>query len=55
MTTPIDVEPVQEAPTFSALPQRHDEEERATITFQEINERRSRVENSELLQQLRGL
>ncbi len=55
MTTPNDVGPVQEAVTFSGAPGQREDEKRPTSSFQEINARRARVENSELLQQLRGL
>ena len=57
MTTPSDVVPAPESLTFSGRPRRAG----ATTTpdplslAQEINERRARVENAELLQNLRGL
>jgi hypothetical protein len=55
MTTPHDVVPVPESPAFSASPPRIEEETGTESLFQEINARRARVENSELLQHLRGL
>jgi len=45
--------PVQESLAYPSTP--HDEDIGASSSFQEINERRARVENSELLQHLRGL
>jgi hypothetical protein len=56
MTTPQDVVPVSESLTFSSLSssERRAEADPATLA-QEINERRARVENAELLQHLRGL
>jgi hypothetical protein len=53
MTTPHDVVPVQESLAYP--PQALDEDLASASPFQEINERRARVENAELLQQLRGL
>lgn len=53
MTTPSDVVPVQEALALPPLPL--DEDLGPVSLFQEINERRARVENAELLQHLRGL
>lgn len=56
MTTPNDVVPVQETLTFSkGAAARRDEDRDLASLAQEINERRARVENAELLQHLRGL
>jgi hypothetical protein len=55
MTTPTDVVPVSESPAYASRPSPLDEKPSHESAFQEINERRARVENSELLQQLRGL
>ena len=57
MTTPHDVVPVPESSTFSkaSAASRRDEEPDLASLAQEINERRARVENTELLQHLRGL
>ncbi len=53
MTTPHDVVPGSES---LAYPQPPPSEEAGDLSpFQEINERRARVENTELLQHLRGL
>jgi hypothetical protein len=56
MTTPHDVIPVPETLIFSSTPasERRAEADTAALA-QEINERRARVENAELLQHLRGL
>ncbi|MGZ6038024.1 MAG: hypothetical protein ACXWKR_05100 [Phenylobacterium sp.] len=56
MTTPHDVAPVSESLAFSSTPasERRAEAELADLA-QEINARRARVENAELLQHLRGL
>ncbi|WP_293372445.1 hypothetical protein [Phenylobacterium sp.] len=53
MTTPHDVVPAPES--LNLPPHPHDDEIIASSLFQEINERRARVENTELLQHLRGL
>lgn len=53
MTTPDDVGPVQESLAYSPTPV--DEDLGPISLFQEINERRARVENTELLRHLRGL
>ena len=53
MTTPYDGVPAPEP--HIPPPQSRDDERSASSPFQEINERRARVENPELLQQLRGL
>ena len=45
--------PVQESLVYPSVPL--DEDAVALSSFQKINERRARVENSELLQHLRGL
>ncbi len=45
--------PVQESLAHSTAPL--DDDAGAPTAFQEINERRARVENTELLQHLRGL
>jgi len=57
MTTPSDVVPVEESLTFSgaAVGTRRDDAAEAISLAQEINERRARVENAELLHHLRGL
>lgn len=57
MTTPSDVVPVTESLTYSAPPPSGplDEDIVPDSLFQEINERRARVENAELLQHLRSL
>jgi len=56
MTTPHDAVPAPESQTFSkASASRRDEDRDLTSLAQEINERRARVENAELLQHLRGL
>jgi hypothetical protein len=53
MTTPSEVAPVSESLAYPPLPL--DEDAGSQSLFQEINERRARVENAELLQHLRGL
>jgi hypothetical protein len=53
MTTPHDVGQVSESLAFP--PKSLDEDAGALSLFQEINERRARVENAELLQNLRSL
>ncbi len=53
MTTPHDAVPAPES--LSGPPQPNEDELGASSLFQEINERRARVENTELLQHLRGL
>jgi hypothetical protein len=57
MTTPRDIVPAPESLTFSSTPSNHRREDAANplSLAQEINERRARVENAELLQHLRGL
>ena len=52
MTTPHDV---LSAPEALGLPPLAHDEDQGTSLFQEINERRARVENPELLAHLRGL
>ena len=56
MATPDDVVPVQESATFSktAEARRSDTADPVSLA-QEINARRARVENAELLAHLRGL
>jgi hypothetical protein len=57
MTSPSDVVPVPESVRFAstvATP-RQEEDAVSMSPYQEINERRARIENTELLQQLRGL
>ncbi|HLZ75200.1 hypothetical protein [Phenylobacterium sp.] len=54
MTEPGDIVPVSESPVYSSSPRSREEQADASL-FQEINERRARVENAELLQHLRGL
>jgi len=53
MTTPEDVVPEPVEAAFAILPA--DDEPLRADAFQEINERRARVENAELLHHLRGL
>jgi hypothetical protein len=53
MTTPYDAVEGFEAQAAAPLPL--DEDIGPVSLFQEINERRARVENAELLQHLRGL
>jgi len=58
MTTPRDVAPAPESPVFSSEPRAErplDEDVGPVSLYQEINERRARIENAELLQHLRGL
>ena len=56
MATPDDVVPVQESLTFSKTAETRRSAEADPISLaQEINERRARVENAELLHHLRGL
>jgi len=56
MTTLGEVVPVHESLTFSgAAATRRDEDRDPVSLAREINERRARVENAELLQHLRGL
>jgi hypothetical protein len=55
MTTPSDVVLEPEAPAYSTGPLPLDEDAGPVRHFQEINERRARVENAELLQHLRSL
>jgi hypothetical protein len=57
MTTPRDVVPVPESSPYATglLAEPLDEDLAPLSLFQEINERRARVENAELLQHLRGL
>ena len=56
MTTPPDVVPAPESLIFASTPssERRAEVDSGSLA-QEINERRARVENAELLQHLRGL
>ena len=53
MITPGEVVPVPESRSLAPSPL--DEDLGPLSLFQEINERRARVENAELLQHLRGL
>jgi hypothetical protein len=57
MTTPSDIVPAPESLTFSRVlsAPRGEEHADARSLAQEINERRARVENAELLANLRGL
>ena len=59
MTSPRDAELAPESPLFSLTPHRLalplDEDAGPVSLYQEINERRARIENAELLQHLRGL
>ena len=50
---PFSEVPAQESVPYASAPL--DEDLGAPSLFQEINERRARVENAELLQHLRGL
>lgn len=53
MSTPEDAVPAPQSLAYPAAPL--DEDLGPISLFQEINERRARVENAELLQHLRGL
>lgn len=56
MTPERDVYPTPQSPTWNSAPSAPLEGEGAAEKlFQEINERRSRIENAELLRHLRGL
>jgi hypothetical protein len=59
MNDPSDVVPVPESPLFSSTPRQVamplDEDAGPVSLYQEINERRARIEHAELLQHLRGL
>ena len=57
MTTPPDATPPPESLSFSGAPlsSRREQDGDAVSLAQEINERRARVENAELLANLRGL
>lgn len=55
MTTPSEIVPVPESPVYSSSPRPRDEDPPAMSPYQEINERRARVENAELLRNLRSL
>ena len=58
MNDPSDVVPVPESQLFSSTLRSDrplDEDVGPVSLFQEINERRARIENAELLQHLRGL
>jgi hypothetical protein len=58
MTSVSDFESVPETPTFSSTPRAErplDEDVGPVSLYQEINERRARIENAELLQNLRSL
>ena len=55
MTTPDDIVPVSESLTFSGPASRHRDGADLPSQAQEINERRARVENAELLAHLRSL
>jgi hypothetical protein len=56
MTTPgDDVIPTQESQSFSGPAPRREEDAETRGLAQEINERRARVENPELLRNLRSL
>ena len=58
MTDPIDVVPAPQSQMFSSTPSADpplDEDLGPVSLFQEINERRARIENADLLQHLRGL
>jgi hypothetical protein len=55
MTEPSDVVPVPESPIYSSSPRLRDEKTDPASAYQEINARRARVENAELLRNLRSL
>jgi hypothetical protein len=58
MTSASELESVPETPVFSSTPRDErplDEDVGPVSLHQEINERRARVENAELLQNLRSL
>ena len=58
MSEPFDVVPVPEPQLFSSTLRSDrplDEDVGPVSLYQEINERRARIENAELLQHLRGL
>jgi hypothetical protein len=55
MSTLGDAAPAPDAPAYATAPAPRDEDRDRDSLFQEINERRARVENSELLQHLRSL
>ena len=56
MTPDQDVHPTPQSAGWTATPTPPLEQDaRAESLFQEINERRARIENSELLRHLRGL
>ena len=58
MTSVSDIESVPETPVFSSIlsaDQPLDEDVGPVSLYQEINERRARIENAELLQNLRSL
>jgi hypothetical protein len=55
MTEPGDIVPQSETPVYSSSPRSRDEDMGTVSPYQEINERRARVENAELLRNLRSL
>jgi len=55
MTTPGEAVPVAESLGYAAPPPPIEDDLGPVSLFQEINERRARVENGELLQHLRSL
>jgi hypothetical protein len=55
MAASEDVVPVPESPVYASSARRRDERESPVNDFREINERRARVENAELLRNLRSL
>ena len=59
MSDPSDVVPAPESALFSSTPRRVamplDEDAGPVSLYQEINERRARIENAELLRNLRSL
>jgi len=55
MAEPGDVVPAPESPVYGAAPRVRDEPEPPVSHYQEINARRARVENAELLRNLRSL
>jgi len=55
MTEPGEVVPAAESPIYSSSPRSREKYPGSVSPYQEINERRARVENAELLRNLRSL